>query len=410
MSHIIALHEADRRCGGKAAGLGALSRDGIATRRVDTLSGSEGIAIPPGAVILDASRDGWKDELLETLPDLGPGPYAVRSSWLEEDGHETSFAGQLRTALNVDQTELLDAVDRVAHSLDARSTAAYAARLNKPSADGVTVLVPVLVQQMVDPDVSGVVFTNHPVTAELQCVVESIWGLGDRLVNGSVTPERWVIPHDQAALDHATLEHGLPEPVLTAHDARAIAGLALQAEAASGSPCDMEWTLADGILWVLQSRPLTALNAAGRESPLRAPLEGSMPGVVPSAGPSVSPRGGEHEVGTLLVTGTPASPGRAAGAVTVVPGLDDFARFRTGDVLVCSTTSPAWTPLLARASAVITETGGILAHAAIVAREFGIPTVVAAEGAMNLLASGDHVTVDGSHGVVTSYPLKESHP
>ena len=102
----------------------------------------------------------------------------------------------------------------------------------------------------------------------------------------------------------------------------------------------------------------------------------------------------------VLLTGTPASPGRASGEARVVAGLDDFDRFRDGDVLVCRTTSPAWMPLLTRASAVVTEAGGVLAHAAIVARELGIPAVVAAPDAMSVLAVAGVVEVDGDEGEV----------
>ena len=101
----------------------------------------------------------------------------------------------------------------------------------------------------------------------------------------------------------------------------------------------------------------------------------------------------------MLVTGTGASPGTAAGRARVITGLDDFGRFAPGEVLVCRTTSPAWTPLLAHAAAVVTETGGVLAHAAIVARELGIPAVVAAAGAMRAL-DGRQVLVDGGEGTV----------
>ena len=107
------------------------------------------------------------------------------------------------------------------------------------------------------------------------------------------------------------------------------------------------------------------------------------------------------EPGEVLLRGTPASPGIAVGPVRIITGLDGFDQFCPGDVLVCRTTSPAWTPLLARATAVVTEIGGMLAHAAIVARELGIPAVVAAPGAMTMLADGQQVVVDGSAGTVT---------
>ncbi|MFC7241794.1 PEP-utilizing enzyme [Catellatospora aurea] len=104
---------------------------------------------------------------------------------------------------------------------------------------------------------------------------------------------------------------------------------------------------------------------------------------------------------TGAVTGVPASPGRALGPARLVRSVDDFGRLRPGDVLVCRTTDPAWTPLFHVAAAVVTETGGLLSHAAIVARECRIPAVVGAADAMALLADGAQVLVDGALGTVT---------
>jgi pyruvate,water dikinase len=171
--------------------------------------------------------------------------------------------------------------------------------------------------------------------------------------------------------------------VLSGGQARSLADLGRRIEVLFGEPQDVEWALADGRCWVLQARPITALG-----------MVDAAPGAAPAA---------LHAGGEILVTGTPASPGTASGPVGVVLGLDDFARFSPGDVLVCRTTSPAWTPLLARAAAVVTETGGMLSHAAIVAREFGIPAVLAAGGATTVLAGRGAVLVDGSRGLVTRH-------
>ncbi|WP_124389377.1 MULTISPECIES: PEP-utilizing enzyme [Rhodococcus] len=108
----------------------------------------------------------------------------------------------------------------------------------------------------------------------------------------------------------------------------------------------------------------------------------------------------EAAPGEVLLAGIAAGPGTAVGPARIIGGPDDFARFRPGDVLVCRTTSPAWTPLLATACAVVTETGGVSAHAAIVAREFGIPAVLAAPKAMITLTDGLLVRVDGTRGHV----------
>ncbi len=101
-----------------------------------------------------------------------------------------------------------------------------------------------------------------------------------------------------------------------------------------------------------------------------------------------------------LVSGFPASPGRASGPVCIVRRVEDFQRFRDGDVLVAPATMPAWTPLFPRASAVVTDVGSIIAHAALVAREYGIPAVVGTGNATAALSDGQHVVVDGTRGVV----------
>jgi rifampicin phosphotransferase len=101
-----------------------------------------------------------------------------------------------------------------------------------------------------------------------------------------------------------------------------------------------------------------------------------------------------------LLVGEPASPGRASGTVRIVRGLEDFGGFRAGEVLVARLTAPAWTPLLGRAAAVVTDGGTLAAHASLVAREYGIPAVVGAGDATLRLRDGQAVTVDGSAGTV----------
>jgi pyruvate,water dikinase len=142
-----------------------------------------------------------------------------------------------------------------------------------------------------------------------------------------------------------------------------------------GRAQDVEWAVRDGRIWLLQARPITAL------------------------GPPSPPDGGMQA--PALVTGTPSSPGRACGPARLVRSVDEFPRVGRGDVLVCRTTDPAWTPLFRLAAAVVTETGGVLSHAAIVAREFGIPAVVGAGGAMTRLTDGRPVTVDGTAGMIS---------
>ena len=99
--------------------------------------------------------------------------------------------------------------------------------------------------------------------------------------------------------------------------------------------------------------------------------------------------------------GTAASPGVGEGTARIVSHPDDFARVRAGDVLIAATTTPAWTPLFPSLAALVTDTGGILSHAAVIAREYGIPAVVGAVSATAVIPDGSRVRVDGDTGLVT---------
>ncbi|HKZ01055.1 MAG TPA: PEP-utilizing enzyme, partial [Pyrinomonadaceae bacterium] len=117
-------------------------------------------------------------------------------------------------------------------------------------------------------------------------------------------------------------------------------------------------------------------------------------------GETVLRRGVQERNGRKILVGTPGSPGRARGIARVITGPEDFHRFQPGDVLVAHTTMPVWTPLFNIASASVTEVGGPFSHAAIVAREFGIPLVNGAIDATVVIADGIPIVVDGSAGIV----------
>nr|WP_240679096.1 PEP/pyruvate-binding domain-containing protein [Streptomyces sp. SID4937] len=151
---------------------------------------------------------------------------------------------------------------------------------------------------------------------------------------------------------------------------RSVAGLL-------GGERDIEWAIVGSRIWLLQARPVTGAL----------PAEAAVPAA-----------GGPGESGAL--TGSPGSAGSATGPARVVRGPGDFGRERPADVLVCRTTEPAWTPLFGIVAAVVTETGGLLSHAAIVARELGLPTVLAVADATEVLPDGAPVEVDGDTGRV----------
>lgn len=143
-----------------------------------------------------------------------------------------------------------------------------------------------------------------------------------------------------------------------------------------GGPADIEWALTGHRIHVLQARPVTA--------------------PMPQSQATAQRRQSDHPG----LQGLSASAGIATGSVRVITGPSDFRRVGPGDVLVCRHTDPAWTPLFQVAAAVVTETGGVLSHAAIVAREVGMPAVLGVPEATRALPDGATVTVDGGAGSI----------
>ena len=142
-----------------------------------------------------------------------------------------------------------------------------------------------------------------------------------------------------------------------------------------------------------------------RSCRLAAPLAlGEMPKLLERALDSLEVLRSARPAPEGALRGEPASPGRGSGPVRVVRGPEDFDRFRPGEVLVAQATAPAWTPLFAKAVAVVADGGSLAAHASLVAREYGIPAVVATGDATVRLTDGQWVTVDGSAGLVEVQP------
>ncbi|EFC79725.1 putative PEP-binding protein, partial [Parafrankia sp. EUN1f] len=178
---------------------------------------------------------------------------------------------------------------------------------------------------------------------------------------------------------------------LSADEILGLARLALQVEDHFGRPQDIEWAIEGRHIHLVQARPVTTGAAAAPGGP--------DPGVLPRSGMASV---GMAPAGTVLLTGRGGAPGRAGGKVRVLASPGEAAGFATGEVLVAAMTSPDWVPVIRRAAAVVTDSGGITCHAAIVARELGVPCVVGTSTATSTLHTGDHVIVDGALGVVES--------
>ncbi len=344
------------------------------------------------------------DQIREAYQQLGGGPVAVRSSATAEDLPEASFAGQQATFLNV------VGADAVVHAVQQCWASLFEARAIfyrvQGGWDHLAVSLAVPVQRMVQSEISGVMFTIEPIHNDPNIiVVEAIYGLGEGIVSGEISPDHYEVAKDSLAItasgiarqDRALRRNprqgpGEPanlwdpvaaplqtQPKLTPQQVQALAAIGRRVEQHYGQPQDIEWAWADGQFCLTQTRPVTTVRAQDHAAP-------AMPVIAQEP----------------LVSGSPASPGVAAGTVRVIRDPRNVGQVRAGDVLVAEMTTPDFVPAMKRAAAIVTERGGRTCHAAIISRELGVPCVVGAEGATRLLGEANPVTVDGSSGRVFS--------
>ena len=334
-----------------------------------------------------------KQRILAAYRTMGSDCFvAVRSSATGEDGADASFAGMNETYTNIrGEADLIDAVQNCWASLFGPRVVAYRASRGF-SADPAMAVV---VQQMIASERSGVAFTADPTTdATDRVVVEGAFGQGEVVVSGSVEPDTYVVAKQNGEIlsrrigfksfkivrgpdgkdQRVELDEAQAEAVVLSDDeVREIADIAVRSERHAGSPQDTEWAIAGGKTYIVQTRPITTLSRAG------------------------TPTAEKHEV---LVQGLPAVPGAASGVVRVLDDVSEGGRLQDGEVLVAKMTNPDWLPTMRRASALVTDTGGMTCHAAIVARELKVPCIVGARTATKDLTDGMVVTVDGTHGRV----------
>ncbi len=217
-----------------------------------------GIVIPC-TVVTSTENEALAKEVHEYLKTVAPGPWAVRSSGIAEDGDEQSFAGQFASILNVsNEAGLKDAIDKCICSASSAQVAAYGNEAFQPIA--------LLIQQMVNADCAGVAFSANPVTGERnEVLINAVAGLGDKLVSGEVTPDEYTVKNGTISKTNT------PGNVLTEKQAVQIAEAAKQLEKAFGQPQDIEWAIEKDELFILQSRPITALPPQPVPIPLDIP-------------------------------------------------------------------------------------------------------------------------------------------
>lgn len=339
---------------------------------------------------------------------------AVRSSATAEDLPNASFAGQHETVLNVrGEDALLAAYSRCIASLFLERAIHY--RIDK-GFDHFKIGLSVGVMKMVRSDLAaaGVAFTLDTETGFRDVVfINGSYGLAENVVQGSVDPDEFYVHKPTYAHGYrsvlrrrigsksqklvfsengtANIPTGLDErrrACISDDDALTIAAYALQIErhysdrAAHNVPMDIEWAKdgIDGQIYVVQARPETVASQKPAEITV---FETSRLAAVPP-----KPAATGRSVGTRI----------ASGKACVVKTIADLERVQPGDVLVAETTSPDWEPAMKRAAAIVTDRGGRTCHAAIVARELGIPAVVGTQNGTSRLQSAGEITVSCAQG------------
>jgi pyruvate,water dikinase len=381
-----------------AAGLRERIAERLSRADVDDPQQLEAAARDVRALIEAEPVPAWLEAAIrEAYAALGVDiPVAVRSSATAEDTEAASFAGMNETFLNVRGADaVVEAVQRCWSSLFGARTIFYRAKRGFGQAD---TDIAVVVQRQVAAARAGVMFTIDPATgARDRIVIEASFGLGETVVSGRVSPDRYVVDKQSGDVlvreihPKASAIEPLPgggtrsrelsreeaqRATLADEEARELAAFGARIERHYGAPQDTEWAIdGEGAIWILQARPVTAAGA-------------------------LAPAGPELSTGQVLLRGLGAAPGSGSGPVRVLASLADAAGFADGAVLVTRMTTPDWVPLMRRAAAIATDSGGMTCHAAIVSRELGIPCVVGTQEATRKLRDGELVTVDATRGLV----------
>lgn len=355
--------------------------------------------VPPG---LDEAIQATYTEVLgrpeRASPDELPVSLSLRSSALREDT-ELSFAGQYQSALNVDPDHLSETYKSIVASL--YTTRAMAYRLNRGIRDD-DIAMSVCCLEMIDSVASGVMYSRHPArTAGGDVIlITAIWGLGPYAVDGTLTPDTYVVDKAEGLrilesriarkpvqlvnrLDGGLQEIPVPQewqdaPCLNPEQVEVLARYALKLEAHYGGPQDVEWALdRQGALFVLQTRPLREERREGR---FEAPALVGYP--------------------ILVEKGAVACSGVASGPAFHVRSDEDLKAFPEGAVLIARHSSPQFVIVMSKARAIVTDYGSATGHMASLTREFGIPTLVDAKEATGRIPHGMEVTVDAFSGRV----------
>ena len=361
-------------------------------------------------IILDAEfpadfeeeiRKGYQ-ELCDTLgyPDV---VVAVRSSATAEDLPNASFAGQQETYLNI------SGVDQVVKHAKMCIASLFTDRAIvyrvENGFDHMKVALSVGVQQMVAvrSEAAGVMFTLDTESGFRDVVmINSIYGLGENIVQGKVSPDEFLVFKPTKAIlkrklgakklkmipgpDSTTEDIDVSEAdqhrfSITDEQVLTLAEWGMAIEEHYGKPMDIEWALDEdyGTLYIVQARPETVQSQKDQ---------------------TCFEEYKRTEDGEVVITGTSVGNKIAAGTAKIIEDISDISGFEDGDILVTTMTDPDWVPIMKRSGAIVTDRGGRTCHAAIVSRELGIPCVVGTSNATEVINHGDELTVSCAEGDV----------
>ncbi|KRL41541.1 phosphoenolpyruvate synthase [Liquorilactobacillus nagelii DSM 13675] len=344
-------------------------------------------------------------QLAEKMEQTNPF-VAIRSSATAEDLPDASFAGQQDSYLNVrGQADVIKRVQQCYASLFTDRATYYRHKQNFPYEK---VALSAAVQMMVFSKSSGIMFSVNVATGDdTKVIIDGIWGLGEYIVQGTVTPDDFLVDKETMKIVSKTINNkdielvrlpdgGVEEqkvpaeiaekPVLTDEQVLELAGYAKKIEEHYGCYMDMEFALDKNTnkLWMVQARPETVWSQKKKQQ--------------------AKEQIADPANAKVITRGLPASPGVAAGKVHVIDDPADIGEFKQGEILVTLMTSPDWVPAMKKAAAIVTNNGGMTCHAAIVSREMQIPCIVGTKSrgaaATDVLQTGDIITVDAKNGVV----------
>ena len=323
---------------------------------------------------------------------------AVRSSATAEDLPKASFAGQQDTYLGVDRNNYLDAVKKCWASLFTARAIYYRENNNF---DHMKVGIAVIVQKLVESEISGVAFTRHPSTGNNELIIEAGFGLGEAVVSGSITPdsyeidpENWSIKQKEISKQsfkivregNNTREIEIPKnkrdkQKLSDNNIIELAKICKKIEKFYDKPQDLEWAYSDK-LFIVQSRPITTIGSKDNSK--------------------------EEEIsGNILLKGLAASPGIGNGPVKIIKDASELSKIKKENILVTTMTTPDMVPGMKRSAGIVTDEGGMTSHAAIVSRELGVPCIVGTSDATEVLNDGDQITIDGTQGIIYEGTVSE---